>query len=802
MLSFTSKASTLLSLQNNNHLFIPPFIYFTIDLWHSNLNNVLFKISDFFSRFSDTTSASPTQQQVRKVAIRSSCLREDNTVNSSAGAFLSLLNIDINDTDALTDAINRVIASYGEASPDDQVLVQEMIENVVVTGVIMTRVLADGTPYYVINYDDESGRTDTITGGTKISKTVFVYRDVKEDVFESPRLKEFVKLAKKLEEICESDSLDIEFCQDSDGVVHLLQVRPMCVQQHWEEEHDAICSYIDQIAQFVERKTGTRSELFGKRSILGVMPDWNPAEMIGVIPKPLATSLYRNLITRYVWSAARMQMGYRSMPSCELMLQIVGRPYIDVRASFNSFLPEGLDPITCEALVSAWLERLGAKPQLHDKIEFEIAITCLDFCFDTHFQERYGDLLPTKRLSDFKNCLLRLTRNCLDPQGSLYRAYDAIAELRNKQAGRALVSVQEPLSFSSIPELLFECRKYGTLPFSILARHAFIAESLLRTAVERGALKAESVAGFKRTIETISGEMSREFREICLGRRDSVGFMHKYGHLRPGSYDITSPRYMDRVGLFAKGSLLETREKAEWKLTDQERRDLSSLLRESGLGVDVDNLLTYARRAIAGRELAKFTFTRNLSDVLELLALWGERLGFDREDVSFLDIERILDRMTSCLTIAPKEYFADLIAENKQLYAQGSKLKLGYLIRSVRDVFVVPQHRAAPNFVGSGRVEGQYVELSAESSCTADLQGKIICIENADPGFDWIFTRNIAALITKFGGTNSHMAIRCAEYGLPAAIGVGEQLYGQLTKSSGILLDPATSTLKESDQLF
>ena len=39
----------------------------------------------------------------------------------------------------------------------------------------------------------------------------------------------------------------------------------------------------------------------------------------------------------------------------------------------------------------------------------------------------------------------------------------------------------------------------------------------------------------------------------------------------------------------------------------------------------------------------------------------------------------------------------------------------------------------------------------------------IICIENADPGYDFIFNYKIKGLITKFGGSNSHMAIRCLE---------------------------------------
>ena len=63
-------------------------------------------------------------------------------------------------------------------------------------------------------------------------------------------------------------------------------------------------------------------------------------------------------------------------------------------------------------------------------------------------------------------------------------------------------------------------------------------------------------------------------------------------------------------------------------------------------------------------------------------------------------------------------------------------------------------------------------------------------------GFDWIFGCNIAGLITQFGGSNSHMAIRSAELEIPAAIGVGEQIYKSLIKASILELNPYESTIK------
>ena len=69
-------------------------------------------------------------------------------------------------------------------------------------------------------------------------------------------------------------------------------------------------------------------------------------------------------------------------------------------------------------------------------------------------------------------------------------------------------------------------------------------------------------------------------------------------------------------------------------------------------------------------------------------------------------------------------------------------------------------------------------------------------ITQADPGYDWLFGQGIAGLVTLFGGANSHMAIRSAEFGLPAAIGVGENTYRKLLTASVIELSPANRILR------
>ena len=89
------------------------------------------------------------------------------------------------------------------------------------------------------------------------------------------------------------------------------------------------------------------------------------------------------------------------------------------------------------------------------------------------------------------------------------------------------------------------------------------------------------------------------------------------------------------------------------------------------------------------------------------------------------------------------------------------------------------------NFITQKRVTAPVVLCDDREK----LAGAIVCIPNADPGFDWLFAYPIAGLITAWGGANSHMAIRAGELGLPAVIGAGEVLYRRWSTADFLHLD-------------
>ena len=112
----------------------------------------------------------------QRLIIRSSSSEEDGWETANAGVFESILNVDCNDAEAVRDAIDNVFSSYGELPSHSQVLIQPFINDVAMSGVLFTCDLITGAPYYIINYDDTSGRTDSITSGqTSDLRTIIVF---------------------------------------------------------------------------------------------------------------------------------------------------------------------------------------------------------------------------------------------------------------------------------------------------------------------------------------------------------------------------------------------------------------------------------------------------------------------------------------------------------------------------------------------------------------------------------------------------------------------------------------------------
>ena len=140
------------------------------------------------------------------------------------------------------------------------------------------------------------------------------------------------------------------------------------------------------------------------------------------------------------------------------------------------------------------------------------------------------------------------------------------------------------------------------------------------------------------------------------------------------------------------------------------------------------------------------------------------------------------------ITASDAKYrLARSIEQGKKNYAETLKVSLPPLISRPEDVWSFEWPETTPNFI----TQKQVTATVANSLAHEKLAGTIVCIQNADAGFDWLFSFPIAGLITAWGGANSHMAIRAGELGLPAVIGAGDVNYKRWSKVNRLHVDCA-----------
>ncbi len=728
-----------------------------------------------------------------QLIVRSSALAEDSWHESAAGQFTSLLDVE-RTPEAVATAVDRVFASYGSVERANQVLVQEMLREVAMSGVVMTRTHTLGAPYYVLNFDDSTSRTDTVTGGGE-SRTVFLHRGSPLRTDLPHELTDVLATVQSIEKLVGHDSLDIEFAVTRDGRVHILQVRPIAVTHAPEPiDDDKVAAALVAARRFLASRTPPPPTLVGERTRYSVMSDWNPAEIVGTKPKRLAMSLYRHIITDEVWAQQRADYGYRDVRPCPLLVEVIGHPYVDVRATFNSFVPADLTDALATKLVEEYLDQLSANPHLHDKVEFEVLFTCLTVDFDSRVDRLRAHGFTEEEIESLSSALRTITMAGMDRLG------EDLADLDRFEERLAAIEASNLAPLDHAYALLEESRRIATPAFSHLARGAFVATIMLRSLVADGALTAEDADRFLATVETVLGQMQADGVRVARGELSWDAFVDTYGHLRPGTYDITSPCYrtaadaylrpvVDRAGSDTAPTHDDEAVVEPW--SPATRTAVAEALAGVGLPDDVEVFCTFVRRAITGREKGKFVFTKALSEAIECLAEFGAEHGLTREDLAHVRIDDLL----ACRDVLsePAAFLASRVLEGQEAFYVAQGVCLPGQIGDKEDLVCFEQEEAEPNFVSQLVVEAPLAAVAAQPD--TDVDGRIVLIPNADPGYDWLLARPIAGLVTMYGGANSHMAVRAAELSLPAAIGVGELLYGDLELASVLRLDCGSRTI-------
>jgi hypothetical protein len=92
----------------------------------------------------------------------------------------------------------------------------------------------------------------------------------------------------------------------------------------------------------------------------------------------------------------------------------LGVPFIDVRVSFNSFIPKSLDEKIATKLVNYYLKELSKNFNKHDKVEFEIIFSCYYFGLKEKLSKLLNHGFKKIELKNIEKALVNITNSIIN----------------------------------------------------------------------------------------------------------------------------------------------------------------------------------------------------------------------------------------------------------------------------------------------------------------------------------------------------------------------------------------------------
>ena len=268
------------------------------------------------------------------------------------------------------------------------------------------------------------------------------------------------------------------------------------------------------------------------------MTDWNPAEILGVKPNPLSISIYKELITDNIWARSRAEHGYFDVGDTALMHIFLGTPYIDIRTDFNSFLPSGISNKIKSKLINYYLSSFSKNSEfLYDKVESSLLFSQVDFSTKQSINSLvFLDQSEKNKL--FKELLI-ITNNSLKILKNNIKKYKKLDSHLNN------IKKSKEGQINKIYNLITVGKIFGTLPFSNIARCAFISVNFLKSLVQEKIITKGEMRMFLNSLTSVTTDLLKK-----LSKSNRNDFIRDFGHVRPNTYDINSKSYAEDYQFF------------------------------------------------------------------------------------------------------------------------------------------------------------------------------------------------------------------------------------------------------------
>jgi len=694
------------------------------------------KVQKFIAAHSEPNTA------FEQVAVRSSALNEDGEFASLAGAFKTILNVPREAAPILA-AIHDV-QSHGQAklqevfnllSPAMGVVVQKMIDEPDYAGVCLSQGFgADDGAYMLLNF--KQGLGDGLVSGATAGKQLRVLRSDAyrpEVVARFPFLPELVQVIDKVQPRYDGKPVDIEFAY-KDGELHTLQARHFLAKNEVKsEQRQSMLVAANEAQQHVEAAVGG--------DVLADMSDINPRELLGGNAKPLNISIFRHMFADRSVEAARAEMGYAPL-HIGLLREVEGKPYISLRASAYSMRPQGISESTYDKLVGIYQNDVAQNPDLQDKVEFKVYLTNARQV--PEFMHKHGGQFTGAEQHEITSALEAFDNKLGERINSYCTSYEA-----TMQGYQAKTAQLPGASLAQTLDILQE----GTTLFVKTARLAFY-----KKAYYDNVYGAEATAAALVGLDTPSERLRHDLLSYAKGDVSVGELSREYGHLRPGQMDVFAPAY--RTDIARNLNLASYSHMSADEIAAQAPAKPRLPLHEDEAEL---------RLLFAARENVKHEFMRAYDHLSGLVLAQGKALGLKPEQLGQLSLGDLVAYEQD------PSLKASLVAK-ATVPQNAQRLLLPSVLTPQTDLRCLEVDTKKGTFFTQKQVEAMPLVVTDDNLqqlTAAQVQGKILIMDHADPGYDFLLLYKPAGLITRIGGPASHIAIRVNEIGLPACIGSG-----------------------------
>ena len=438
-------------------------------------------------------------------------------------------------------------------------------------------------------------------------------------------------------------------------------------------------------------------------------------------------------------------MGYDPL-DIGLIRVVGGKPYVSLLASAFSFRPQGVSTKTYGQMVEVYRRMLTANPSLQNRVEFAV----------------YA-MTGGRKLDQ----IMRDAGIAEEEQVGVRVAFERLAIAIDTVSQSSFVSVSNELSDyqqqtdalsddPSLDERLSHVAK-GTEMFVRIARLAFYWKNKFEETYPGEDLNRLLVGRVHSSVSRMKADM----QSVQSNQLSRTTLVSRYGHLRPGQFSVFGESYADDPEHYLFNQHVSSHDES---VLAQSHRYESE--------VAFKNVVMFMQ----AREDTKFAFSRALHLFIGELKTALVLHGVSKEQASghtWDDLRVVIEGGGTMPHVA------------------ASKLPMilpEVIIPRSTSLGVVVYAEAAPTFITDKVVKAKVCVLTSPQM-NAKVEGALVLIPNADPGYDFLFHSGAAGIITKSGGPASHICIRALELQMPACVGCGESTFTAIASARTAVLD-------------